>query len=235
MRKSLTRTVSGAAVAAVAVLALAGPANAAPVSPRVHTTLSIVQSRNHIKAGQADVISGRLASRGIGLGQHVVYLDRIAGKSLVAVQAKVTGPHGGVSFTVRPHVTARYELVYRGNATFDPTHSGIVTVRVIAPVPTRAHTTLSIVQSRNHIKAGQADVISGRLASHGIGLGKHVVFLDRIVGSLLVAVQAEVTGPHGGVSFTVRPGVTARYELVYRGNAAFDPTHSGIVTVRVIK
>jgi hypothetical protein len=131
MRKSLTRTVSGAAVAAVAVLALAGPASAAPVSPRVHTTLSIVESRNHIKAGQADVISGRLASRGIGLGKHVVYLDRLAGKVLIAVQAEVTGPHGGVSFTVRPGVTARYELVYRGNAAFDPTHSGIVTVRVI--------------------------------------------------------------------------------------------------------
>ena len=131
MRKSLTRTVSGAAVAAVAVLALAGPANAAPVSPRVHTTLSIVQSRNHIKAGQADVISGRLASHGIGLGKHVVFLDRIVGSLLVAVQAEVTGPHGGVSFTVRPGVTARYELVYRGNAAFDPTHSGIVTVRVI--------------------------------------------------------------------------------------------------------
>ena len=131
MRTSLARTVSGALVAAAAVLALAGPANAAPMSPRVHTTLSIVQSRNHIKAGQADVISGRLASRGIGLGQHVVYLDRIAGKLLVAVRAEVTGPHGGVSFTVRPDVTARYELVYRGNAAFDPTHSGIVTVRVI--------------------------------------------------------------------------------------------------------
>jgi hypothetical protein len=234
MRKSLTRTVSGAAVAAAAVLALAGPANAAPVSPRVHTTLSIVESRNHIKAGQADLISGRLASRGIGLGQHVVYLDRIAGKSLVAVRAGITGPHGGVSFTVRPDVTARYELVYRGNAAFDPTHSGIVTVRVIAPV-SRAHTTLSIVESRNHIKAGQADLISGRLASRGIGLGQHVVYLDRIAGKSLVAVQAEVTGPHGGVSFTVRPDVTARYELVYRGNATFDPTHSGIVTVRVIK
>ena len=130
MRTSLARTVSGALVAAAAVLAMAGTANAAPVSPRVHTTLSIVESRNVIKAGQKDEISGRLASRGIGLGKHVVYLDRVEGKSLVAVQAEVTGPHGGVSFTVRPHVTARYELVYRGNKTFAPTHSGVVAVKV---------------------------------------------------------------------------------------------------------
>jgi predicted acyltransferase (DUF342 family) len=234
MRTSLIRTVSGAAVAAAAVLALAGPANAAPVSPRVHTTLSIVESRNHITAGQKDAISGRLASRGVGLSKHVVYLDRIAGKSLVAVQAEVTGAHGGVSFTVSPAVTARYELVYLGNAVFAPTHSGLVTVRVTTPV-SRARTTLSIVESRNHITAGQKDAIRGRLASRGVGLGKRVVYLDRIAGKSLVAVQAEVTGPDGGVSFTVSPAVTARYELVYRGNAAFDPTHSGVVTVRVTK
>lgn len=116
-----------------AVLALAGPASAAPAHtpPRVHTTLSIVESRNVIKAGQKDVISGRLASRGIGLGKHVVYLDRLAGKRFVAVQAEITGPNGGVSFTVRPDVTTRYELVYLGNKDFAPTHSGVVTVKVV--------------------------------------------------------------------------------------------------------
>jgi len=131
MRTSLTRTVTGAAVAAAAVLALAGPANARPLPPRVHTTLSIVESRNVIRAGHADVISGRLASRGIGLGKRVVYLDRVAGRTLVPVRAEITGPRGGVSFTVRPGVTARYELVYLGNDVFAPTHSGVVTVKVI--------------------------------------------------------------------------------------------------------
>jgi hypothetical protein len=130
MRTSLTRTISGAVVAAAAVLALAGPANAAPAPPRAHTTLSIVASRNHITAGQKDVIGGRLASRGVGLGKHVVYLDRWTGTKWVAVQAELTGPHGGVAFTVRPGVTARYELVYLGNAAFAPTHSGVVTVKV---------------------------------------------------------------------------------------------------------
>lgn len=132
MRTSLTRAVSGVTVAAAAVLTLAGPANAAPAHhPRVHTTLSIVESRNVIKAGHRDVISGRLASRGIGLGKHVVYLDRRVGEKFVAVQAEITGPKGGVSFTVRPDVTARYELVYRGSQVFAPTHSGVVTVKVI--------------------------------------------------------------------------------------------------------
>jgi hypothetical protein len=136
MRTSLARTVSGVAVAAAALLALAGPASAAtphttPAQlPRVHTTLSIVESRLAIKAGQRDEISGRLASRGTGLGKHVIYLDRLAGKKWIAIKAEVTGPRGGVSFSVWPDVTARYKLVYLGNKDFAPTHSGVVTVRV---------------------------------------------------------------------------------------------------------
>jgi hypothetical protein len=136
MRTSLARTVSGAVAAAAAVLVLAGPANAAtspvkPVQPvRLHTTLSIVESRNVIRDGQRDVISGRLASRGIGLDKRLVFLDRVYGRTLVPVRVGLTGPRGGISFSVWPNVTARYELVYHGNAVTAPTHSGVVTVRV---------------------------------------------------------------------------------------------------------
>jgi hypothetical protein len=233
MRRSIARAAAGAAVAAATVLALAGPASAAPKLPRAHTTLSIVESRTHIKAGQTDEVSGRLATHGVGLGGRTIYLDRVYGTSLVQVQVGTTGPAGGVVFTVRPGITARYELVYKGNAIFDPTHSGIVTVRVILPPPPRKHTTLSIVESRTHIKAGQTDEVSGRLATHGVGLGGRTVYLDRVFGTSLVQVQVGTTGSAGGVVFTVAPGVTARFELVYKGDAVYDPTHSGIVTVRV--
>jgi hypothetical protein len=130
MRKSLTRTLWGVVAAAAVLLALAGPANAAPAHPRVHTTLSIVASRNVIKAGQRDVISGRLAAGRYGLAHKFVYLDRWCGH-WVPVRVGLTGPHGGISFVVWPHVTARYMLVYRGNQNFAPTHSGVVTVRVV--------------------------------------------------------------------------------------------------------
>jgi len=130
MRKSLIRTLSGVVAAAAVLLALAGPANAAPAHPRVHTTLSIVASRNVIKAGQRDVISGRLAAGRYGLPHKFVYLDRWFGH-WVPVRVGLTGPHGGISFVVWPHVTARYKLVYRGNQNFAPTHSGVVTVRVV--------------------------------------------------------------------------------------------------------
>jgi hypothetical protein len=131
MRRSLTRAASGVVVAAAAVLTLAGPASAAPTHPRVHTTLSIVESKNVIRAGHTDVVSGRLAADRIGLTGRLVYLDRWNGIRFVEVRVKLTGAHGGVSFVVQPDVTARYELVYKGSADFAPTHSGVVTVKVI--------------------------------------------------------------------------------------------------------
>jgi hypothetical protein len=131
MRTSLTRTLAGVAAAAALVLALAGPASAAPAHhPRVHTTLSIVASRNVIKAGQKDVIGGRLVADRYGLPHKIVYLDRWFGK-WVPVRVGLTGPKGWIAFRVWPHVTARYMLVYRGNQVFAPTHSGVVTVRVV--------------------------------------------------------------------------------------------------------
>jgi hypothetical protein len=234
MRSSITRAAAGAAVAAATVLALAGPASAATANPRIHPTLSIVESKNVIRAGKTDRISGRLAAHGAGLAGRTVYLDRVSGGTLTAVQAQVTGPAGGVAFTVSPGVTARFELVFLGGTVYGPTHSGIVTVRVTAPPPVRVHTTLSIVESKNVIKPGGTDRISGRLAVRGgPGLAGRVVFLDRVEGGTLVEVQVGTTGPAGGVAFTVTPGVTKRFELVYKGNAAYYPTHSGIVTVRV--
>ena len=130
MLKSLIRSVSGVVVAATAVLALAGPASAAPAPPRVHTTLSIVESRNVIKAGHKDVIGGRLVADRYGLAHKIVLLDRWYGR-WVPVRAGLTGPKGWISFAVWPQVTARYKLVYLGNQTFAPTHSGVVTVKVI--------------------------------------------------------------------------------------------------------
>jgi len=130
MRTSLIRSLAGVVVAAAAVLALAGPANAAPAHPRVHTTLSIVESRNVIKPGQKDVISGRLVANHYGLGHRIVFLDRWYGR-WVPVRVGLTGPKGWISFAVWPHVTARYLLVFLGNQTFAPTHSGVVTVRVV--------------------------------------------------------------------------------------------------------
>jgi len=118
-------------VAAAAVVSLAGSASAAPAhTTRVHTTLSIVESRNVIKPGHKDVIGGQLVADRHGLAHKIVILDRWYGR-WVPVRAGLTGPKGWVSFAVWPQVTARYVLVYLGNRTYAPTHSGVVTVKVI--------------------------------------------------------------------------------------------------------
>ncbi len=233
MRRSIARSAAGAVVAAATVLALAGPASAAPRAPRVHTTLSIVESNNVIYAGQKDEVSGRLVADGLGVPGRVIYLYRLYGTTLVQKQVRRTGPAGGVAFTVTPGITARFELVYYGNEVFAPTHSGIVTVTVIpAPAP-RAHTTLSIAVSASLVRYGHKDVVSGRLAAYGSGLADRTVYLARVSGTTLVALQAQTTGPFGGVAFTVAPRATARYVLVYNGDTAYAPALSAVVTIRV--
>jgi len=132
MRTSLTRAAAGVAVAAATVLALAGPAHAAPLTVRAHTTLSIVESRSVIKDGQTAVVAGTLAHGKTGLGGETVYLDRWVGKTLVLVRTGLTNMSGRVAFTVKPGVTSRYELVFKGTATLAPSHSGVVTLKVIA-------------------------------------------------------------------------------------------------------
>jgi hypothetical protein len=135
MRKYLTRVAASTAVAAVAALSLAGPANAATVPAKTHTTLSIVEYRTHIAPGHRDYISGTLRAgapgHASGRGREVVLLDRFYGKKLVPVRAGLTNWAGHISFTVSPDVTARYELVFRGTEKLHWTHSGVVTVKVI--------------------------------------------------------------------------------------------------------
>ena len=131
MRTFLIRVASGAAAAVLAALALAGPANAAVVHHRAHTTLSIVSYRNVIWAGHKDWVGGALRVRRHGVAKEVVLLDRVVRGRLVPVQVELTNKSGWVAFVVRPKVTARYELVFEGTRRLAPTHSGVVTIKVI--------------------------------------------------------------------------------------------------------
>ncbi len=233
MRTSLTRAAAGAAVAAATVLALAGPAYATPTPTpaRAHTTLSIVESRSHITEGQTAVVRGRLAHGKTGEGAETVYLDHWVGKTLVLVRTGLTNASGVVAFTVKPGTTSRYELIFKGTATLAPSHSGVVTLRVVAPA---AHTTLSIVESKSRIKEGQTAVVRGTLAHGKTGLGGETVYLEHWVGKTLVLVRTGLTNASGVVAFTVKPGTTSRYELIFKGTATLAPSHSGVVTLKVV-
>jgi len=135
MRTSLTRIAAGTAIAAAAVLTVAGTASAATSSPTdkaAHTTLSIAEATASIKAGQKDIVGGVLSAGMAPVAGQTVWLDRLTGRggSVVALQDGQTGRNGRVLFVVAPKTTTTYVLVFAGARKLAPTHSGIVTVVV---------------------------------------------------------------------------------------------------------
>jgi len=150
MRKLRTRILIGAAVATFAgsaafaavsitddgttanTVALTTAANQASVTAKTGTTLSIAAGKSTIAAGRLDVISGTLATGSAPDGRRIVELYRYNGKTgkWVPVRVNLTRKGGAVRFAIRPLVTAKYELVYHGNATLGAAHSNPVTVTV---------------------------------------------------------------------------------------------------------
>jgi len=109
MRRFLTRAAVGTAIAAAAVLTVAGTAGAAAKpAAKAPTTLSIVEAKTSIKPGQTDVIGGTLKSGKSPLAGKIIILDRVVGKKLVPVKDAVTGKAGNAAFVVKPKATARY-------------------------------------------------------------------------------------------------------------------------------
>lgn len=97
----------------------------------------------------------------------------------------------------------------------------------------KAPTALSIAEAKATIKAGQKDIIGGFLRSGKAPLAGQVVWLDRIAGSNVIPLQHGLTARNGGVEFTVAPGSTTRYVLVFAGTKKLAATHSFSETVVV--
>ena len=232
MRISVTRALVGTAIAAAAIATAAGTASAATSTP-APTTLSISAAQASITQGQRDLISGTLLTGTTPVTKRVVWLDRVsATDTLIPVQVRLTDKAGNVFYTVRPSVTATYELVFKGGQKYAAANSGTVTILVTPAV--KLPTTLSIVESKTSIHPGGRDTISGTLMSGIKPLAGKVIWLYRVtLKGKLIAVQVELTGPAGRVHFVVRPKVTAAYALVFKGTAKYAATHSGIVIVIV--
>lgn len=235
MRTSLTRLVAGTAIAATALLTIAGTASASATTPKKPTTLSIVAAKSKITVGQSDTISGTLASHKTPVAGRIVILDkRVGAGHWFAAEEKFTGKYGKVSFVVAPKVDTRYELVFKGGPIYSPSHSGVVTVVVVKPV-VKVPTTLSIAASATSITAGTTDTISGALSitKDSKALPGQWVWLDVVVKGKAHPVKAFKTGKLGKVAFKVKPAATTTYELVYFGTKTLAPTASVPVTVTV--
>lgn len=231
MRTSLTRALAGVAIATAAVAAVAGAANASSGNtPRKATTLSIVAAKSTITLGQADTVGGALKSHGTPLAHRIVVLDRFWGKKWRPIEEKYTGKFGGVSFGVKPGVSTAYKMFFRGGDVYAPTHSGTVFVRVVKP---KTPTALTIAESATTITKGSTDKISGDLTAGSKALPKQWVWLSVVSNGKVHPLRARLTDKSGDVTFTVEPGATTTYELVYLGTRALAHTASGTVTTTV--
>ena len=237
MRTSLTRIIAGTAIAATAVLTVAGTAGAATrtTPAKAPTTLTLVEAKATITVGQKDVLAGTLLTGKTPVVGKVVELYRygVKAKKWIPVEVDLTGKYGHVFFTVKPPVTTRYELVFHGNARYAASHSGPATV-VVLPVP-KAPTTLTGSAASSTITAGQKDLITGTLLTGTKPVVGKVVSLYRYSASAKkwIRVEVDLTGKFGHVFYTVKPSVTTNYELVFFGTAHLRASHSSVITVTV--
>lgn len=232
MRKSLTRAVAGVAIAAAAVVATAGLANASTGIARKATTLSIVAARTTITVGQVDTIGGVLKSHRIPLAHRIIMLDRFEGRKWRPIEEKYTGKFGGVDFVVKPAASTAYKLAFPGGPYYDPTHSGAVVIRVKAAV-VKSPTALSISVASGSITAGATDTVSGALTADAKSLPERWVWLATVSGGKVHPLRARLTSKAGDVTFTVKPAATTTYELLYRGSRVLDASASEPLTITV--
>jgi hypothetical protein len=229
MRTTLTRLLAGTAVAATAVLTVAGTAGATTTPPKAPTTLSITLAKGVIIDGQKDTVSGTLASSGTPVPGRIIQLDRWrpSTKKWYAFEEKKTGVKGGVAFVVSPENTTTYRLVFLGGPNYKYSHSAAGTIVVKPFVKTK--TVLSISQTPNSAKHN--DTISGQLTTaKGRDLGGQFVWLASVANGKAHLLRAFKTGKFGKVAFVVTPSATTTYELKFLGTKVLAGTTSGTVT-----
>jgi hypothetical protein len=125
-----------------------------------------------------------------------------------------------------------------GTATAAQTAALTTTTATAGTATAKASTALSIAARTPAIKAGRPDLVTGKLTrSGGSAVGRRVVELYRYDAKQRkwVPARAQLTRKGGAIRFIVRPAVTAKYELVYHGNAKLAAAHSAAVTVTVTK
>jgi hypothetical protein len=227
-----TAAVTALAVAAFSGVALVGSAVSANATAKVHTSLSIRSVHAGINPGGSDEIIGSLHARDGRVAGHRIELLSKANGTTTWAKAKEhrTGAHGNIAFEVTPAVTTRYRLAFPGNKLQQASQSGVVTVRV------RNTTSLTIAVSATSIEPGSSDTVSGVLSLAGSALaGDTVDLASRNSNHGFKKICSAVTAADGSVSFTVTPGVTTQYVLVFVKNATNAGARSAIATVHVLR
>ena len=229
--------VAVAAVSTAAVGTITAPAHATRVPG---SSLSIRVPHPRIEAGDSARVFGDLHVRGQqDQGGRTVTLEaKPAGATgFTAVGTSVSGPNGGVSLEVTPTVTTRYRWTYPGAEDARPSRSGIARVVIVVDQHHghRIATSLSIRALHRLVDPGGADLVRGRLRSHGLGLpGRVVDLLTRTAADpTWQVVGQDLTDQVGAVRFPINPTVAAAYRLVFEGTPILRPSHSGVVRIGI--
>jgi hypothetical protein len=193
------------------------------------TSLTIALASGSILPGGSDTITGLLSYSGNPLvGETVVLRGRRPGYAFAKIGSATTAADGSVTFTVMPHATTQYVLVFAKTATNAGARSAVATVHVVRP------SSLSI-RAVQRLKTS-SEVISGSLRGGGTALpGRRVMLQDRPTGTTTwTTVATHRTNYKGAVSF-IEPAPTASedYQLVFLGGPLFQGCQSGVVTVTV--
>jgi len=142
-----------------------------------------------------------------------------------------------VSLEVTPTVTTRYRWSYAGAADSRPSRSGTARVVIVTDQHHghRIPTSLSIRALHRVVDPGGADLVRGRLRSHGIGLrGRVVDLVTRTTADpTWQVIGQDLTDQVGAVQFPITPTTPAAYRLVFEGTAILHPSHSGVVRIGI--
>jgi hypothetical protein len=227
MRKSLTWVAVGTTVAAAA-LSVAGTANAATLKG---TSLSIEKSAKSVTAGKTVTISGQLKSGSTAVDHQAVTLDWVGPHGVLhyITRGTTSGVTGNVSFKLSPEATRTYELVFHSAGGYAGSHSGEATVPV-----NKIGTTLGVTGATT-IEVGSEATLTGTLKAGSADLNGKTVELDTVAKGKLSWTHRAANTKAGVVSFSVKPGSTTTYELVYPGNWQYKGSHSAAAKVTVTK
>jgi len=234
-RHSIVAAVTTLATVAAGVVGLTSAAHA---DTRTPTSLSIREARQVIVLGQTNRIGGQLSARGHGplADATIELLNKPAGaESWTAVESKTTNEQGAVRFLVAPQRTARFVLVFAGDADNFSSRSGVVRTAVVR----RAPTAIGIRANPRSVTPGGTTDIRGRLhlarrTGHPRPLADQTLTLKtKNTDHSWTAIASAQTDENGVAHFSVTPATTTRYAIFFAGNDRFRATRSRGVTVRV--
>jgi 5-hydroxyisourate hydrolase-like protein (transthyretin family) len=219
-------------LAAVLVICALLFCNATPTIEAKSLTALRISAPSSAQVKQSFSITGTLTANGAPLTKQTVSLQRLSGKTWIALTSTQTATTGSYSFS-RTETTAntyQYRTTYAGSTSYASATSSTAAVTV---KPATISTALTIsASSPDQVK--QSFSISGQLTANGASLTKQTVSLQRLSGTTWTTLASQ-TATSGTYSFsrTETTANTYKYRTTYAGSTTYASSTSPTATVAV--